>query len=231
MVCLFVLLGLAGCSNSTPTGGSKQPTADTTKPPRKDTGLSRPSLVGRWQAVQGAIAWGYEVIQFREDSTLTLTSPGNPFPVQGRYSVSGNAFSCTLNMLQGERKLTRPILALTDSRFVLQTAGIGVPRPRDMVYWRTDSEDNLRKRLAGVWRGGPAMNQETLAFTADGILESDSGKGLERTVYRIAGKNIELAKLAPPNSFQVIRLGLLSLTNAELVLGINNKPAVYRRVK
>jgi hypothetical protein len=62
-------------------------------------------------------------------------------------------------------------------------------------------------------------------------MESVSPQGLSRTAYRIAGQDIELAKVVPPDSLQVLRLGLLSLTPTELVLQIGKQRAAYRRLR
>lgn len=227
----------AGCGGSTPpkqnAGGQNNGGMQNAGGPNAggQNAGGGPTLVGRWQAVQGAIAWGYETIDFRADGSLTLTTTGQPIPEAGTYTVQGKTFSGTLKMLQGDRKFSIPILTFNDKLFVLQTNGIGVPRPPDIMYWRTDSEFALRKRLAGVWRGGPVQNQETLAFTTDGIIETDAGMGPTRAVYRIAGKDIEMARVGPNNSIQVVRMGLVSLADAELMLSINNQPIRYTRAK
>jgi hypothetical protein len=225
LLAVATLLPACGC---TPDNPSPKPLVRDGRP-RDGGGRPRPTLVGRWQAVQGALAWGYEVIQFHPGGTLTLTAPGQPFAVQGRYAEPGATFSCTLDMPQGARTVTLPVLALDEGRLVLRSRGIGVPPPPDLVYWRADANDGLRKRLAGVWQGGPDHNQETLAFTADGVMESAAPGGLRRTAYRIAGNDIELARVGPGNALRVIRLGLVSLTDADLVLEINNRRVAYKR--
>jgi hypothetical protein len=187
---------------------------------------SRPSIVGRWQAIQGSMVWNYETIQFNADGTLVLSAPGELIPADGQYAPLGTDLSCVVNMPGGARPIRHRVLEITDSRLALQGVGTG-PSPSAILYWRTDNDLAFRKRLAGAWKNG----NEVLTITEDGVLKTESTNEIKWTAYRVVGNDIEVAQMILPDSFRPVRLRVIVSDGQLSLISVDGSHQEYTRLK